>query len=326
MRRRDVIALGSAAVLAGSVGSRAQHVAVPVIGWLGTESAGSFEGAMHAFRQGLSQSGYVEGRNVALEFRWAEGQNTRLPDFASELARRPVALIATHGAGALAAKAATTTIPIVFLTGGDPVQIGLVKSLQRPDGNLTGVTDLNVEVASKRLELLREFVPLASSFALLVNSANPARAETVIRETRAAASTLGVQLEVLNASANSDLDAVFAKIPSLNVGGLVISADSFFAGRVKQLGTLAARHQVPTVFAYRDFALAGGLASYGSNTSEMFLHVGIYSGRILKGEKPADLPVHQSTKVELIINLKTARDRGLTVPPALLARADEVIE
>ena len=326
MRRRDLLAFGSAAVVAGSVGSRAQHVTMPVIGWLGTELAGSFESAMHAFRQGLSQSGYVEGRNVVIEFRWAEGQNTRLPDLASELARRPVALIATHGAGALAAKAATTTISIVFLTGGDPVQIGLVKTLQRPDGNLTGVTDLNVEVASKRLELLRELVPRASSFALLVNSANPARAETVMRDTRAAASILGVQLEVLNASTDSDLDAVFAKIPSLNVGGLVIGADAFFAGRAKPLGMLAARYEVPTVFVYRDFALAGGLASYGSNTSDMFRQVGIYSGRILKGEKPADLPVHQSTKVELIINLKTARDRGLTVPPSLLARADEVIE
>jgi len=186
---------------------------------------------MQAFRQGLSQSGYVEGRNLAIEARWAEGQNSRLPDFASELTRRPVALIATHGPGALAAKAATTTIPIVFLTGGDPVQIGLVKSLQRPDGNLTGVSDLNVEVASKRLELLRELVPRANRFALLVNPANSARAETVIRETQAAASILGVQLEVLNASTESELDAVFAKISSLNVGGLVIGADAFFAGR-----------------------------------------------------------------------------------------------
>ena len=326
MRRRDLLAFGSAAVVAGSVGSRAQPVTAPAIGWLGTESAGSFENAMQAFRQGLSQSGYVEGRNVIIEFRWAAGQNTRLPDLASELVRRPVALIVTHGAGALAAKAATTTIPIVFLTGGDPVQIGLVKSLQRPDGNLTGVTDLNVEVASKRLELLRELVPRASRFALLVNSANRARAETVMRDTRAAAGILEVQLEVLTASTDSELDAVFAKIPSLNVGGLVIGADAFFAGRTKQLGMLADRHEVPTVFVYRDFALAGGLASYGSNTSDMFRQVGIYSGRILKGEKPADLPVHQSTKVELIINLKTARGRGLTVPPTLLARADEVIE
>jgi len=326
MRRRDLLVFAIAGVVAGSVGSQAQPVTRPVIGWLSTESAGSFEAAMQAFRQGLSQSGYVEGRNLAIEARWAEGQNSRLPDFASELTRRPVALIATHGPGALAAKAATTTIPIVFLTGGDPVQIGLVKSLQRPDGNLTGVSDLNVEVASKRLELLRELVPRANRFALLVNPANSARAETVIRETQAAASILGVQLEVLNASTESELDAVFAKISSLNVGGLVIGADAFFAGRAKRLGTLATLREIPTVFIYRDFALAGGLAAYGSNTSDMFRQVGIYSGRILKGEKPADLPVYQSTKVELIINLKIARARGITVPPALLARADEVIE
>ena len=214
----------------------------------------------------------------------------------------------------------------MFLTGGDPVQIGLVESLKRPGGNLTGVTDLNVEVGSKRLELLRELVPAATSFALLVNSANPARAETVTRETRAAAGAAGLALQVLSASTDSELDAVFAKVPTLGVGGLVIGADAFFAGRTKRLGMLAARHGVPTVFVYRDFALAGGLASYGSSTHDMFREVGIYSGRILKGEKPADLPVHQSTKVELVINLKTARALGLTVPPTLLARADEVIE
>jgi len=326
MQRRALLAFGIAGVVAGFVGSRAQRVSQQVIGWLSSESAGSFETAMQAFRQGLSQSGYVEGRNLTIEARWAEGQNSRLPDLASELTRRPVALIATHGPGALAAKAATATIPIVFLTGGDPVQIGLVKSLQRPGGNLTGVSDLNVEVTSKRLELLRELVPRAIRFALLVNPVNAARAETVIREVRAAASALGVQLEVLNASAESELDSVFAKIRSLDVGGLVIGADAFFAGRARQLGILAASYEVPTVFVYRDFALAGGLASYGSNTSDLFRQVGIYSGRILKGEKPADLPVHQSTKVELIINLKTARGRRLTVPPALLARADEVIE
>jgi putative ABC transport system substrate-binding protein len=303
MQRRALLAFGIAGVVAGFVGSRAQCVSQQVIGWLSSESAGSFETAMQAFRQGLSQSGYVEGRNLTIEARWAEGQNSRLPDLASELTRRPVALIATHGPGALAAKAATTTIPIVFLTGGDPVQIGLVKSLQRPGGNLTGVSDLNVEVTSKRLELLRELVPRAIRFALLVNPVNAARAETVIREVRAAASTLGVQLEVLNASAESELDSVFAKIRSLDVGGLVIGADAFFAGRARQLGILAASYEVPTVFVYRDFALAGGLASYGSNTSDLFRQVGIYSGRILKGEKPADLPVHQSTKVELIINL-----------------------
>jgi putative ABC transport system substrate-binding protein len=326
MKRREFIALIAGAAATWPLAGRAQQVTVPTIGWLSTESAGPFESAMRAFRQGLGQSGYVEGRNVTIEFRWAEGQNSRLPALAADLARRPVALIATHGPGALAAKAATTTIPIVFYTGGDPVQIGLVTSLKRPGGNLTGVTDLNVEVASKRLELLRELVPGANSFALLVNPASPTRAETVTRDTQRAASILGLQLQVLSASTDSELDTTFAKIQSLGVGGLVVGADAFFAGRTKQLGTLAAGHGVPTVFAYRDFALAGGLASYGSNTTDMFREVGIYSGRILKGEKPADLPVHQSTKVELIINLKTAKALGLTLPQTLLARADEVIE
>jgi putative ABC transport system substrate-binding protein len=325
MKRREFIALvGTAAVW--PLGARAQQAARPVIGWLSSESPGPFENAIRAFRHGLSQHGFVEGRNVTIEFRWAEGQVARLPELAADLARHPVALIATHGPGALAAKAVTTTIPIVFLTGGDPVQIGLVKSLKSPGGNLTGVTDLNVEVGSKRLELLRELIPNANSFALLVNSANPARAETVTRETRASAGTAGLALQVLSASTDSELDAVFAKVPTLRVGGLVIGADAFFAGRTKQLGMLAARHGVPAVFVYRDFAFAGGLASYGSSTHDMFRQVGIYSGRILKGERPADLPVHQSTKVELIINLKTAKALGLTVPPTLLARADEVIE
>ena len=325
MRRREFIAgLGGAA--AWPMVARAQQTTLPVIGWLSTESASSFESAMRAFRQGLSQGGYIEGRNVTIEFRWAEGQNARLPALAADLVRRSVALIATHGAGALAAKAATTTTPIVFYTGGDPVQIGLVTSLNQPGGNMTGVTDLNVEVASKRLELLRELVPGAISFALLVNPASPTRAETVAREAETAARTLGLQLHVLNASSDSELDTVFASIQPRGVGGLVIGADAFFAGRTKQLGTLAARYRVPTVFVYRDFALAGGLASYGSNTSDMFREVGIYSGRILKGEKPGDLPVHQSTKVEMIINLRIAKALGLTVSPTLLARADEVIE
>jgi putative ABC transport system substrate-binding protein len=323
-RRTFIAALGGAA--AWPMVARGQQTTIPVIGWLSPESASSFESAMRAFRQGLSQSGYIEGRNVTIEFRWAEGQNARLPALAADLVRRPVALIATHGAGALAAKAATTTTPIVFYTGGDPVQIGLVTSLNQPGGNMTGVTDLNVEVASKRLELLRELVPGAISFALLVNPASPTRAETVARETETAARTLGLQLQVLNASSDSELDAVFASIQPRGAGGLVIGADAFFAGRTKQLGTLAARHRVPTVFVYRDFALAGGLASYGSNTSDLFREVGIYSGRILRGEKPADLPVHQSAKVEMIINLGIAKALDLTVSPALLARADEVIE
>ena len=326
MKRRQFITLLGGAAAAWPLGARAQQPAIPVIGWLGTESPGSFENAIRAFRQGLGQSGYIEGRNVAMQFRWAEGQVARLPDLAADLARHPVALIATHGAGALAAKSATATTPIVFFTGGDPVQIGLVMSLKRPGGNLTGVTDLNVEVTSKRLELLHELVPGAKTFALLVNPASPTRAETVAREAQAAARILRLEIQVLNASTDGELDTVFEKISLLPLGGLVIGADAFFAARANQLGMLAARYRLPTVFVYRDFALAGGLASYGSNTSDMFREVGIYSGRILKGDKPSELPVHQSTKVELIVNINVAKALGLEVPSTLLARADEVIE
>jgi len=274
----------------------------------------------------LGDVGYVDGRNVKIEFRWADGQNDRLPALATDLVNRGVTAIVTHGSGALAAKAATTAIPVVFYTGGDPVQIGLVKSLKQPDGNMTGVTDLNVEVTSKRLELLRELVPRASSFALLVNPASLSRAQTVMREAEEAARILGLQIHVLKASNSGELEGAFANVQALGAGGVVIGADAFFAGRTRELATLSAHHRVATVFIYRDFAAAGGLASYGSNTTDMFRQVGVYGGRILKGERPADLPVHQSTKVEMIINLKAAKALGITVPPSLLARADEVIE
>jgi putative tryptophan/tyrosine transport system substrate-binding protein len=322
-RRGFIAGLGSAA--AWPVVARAQP-AMPVVGFLGTETAGLATERVRAFLQGLSDSGYVDGRNVAIEYRWAEGQNDRLPTLAADLVQRQVTVIAANGAAALAAKSTTTKIPIVFFTGGDPVEIGLVPNLNRPGGNLTGVTDLNVEVGSKRLQLLRDLVPTAKAVALLVNPANATRAETVAREARAASGALGLQLTILHASMDNDLDPVFASTVEMGLGGLVIGPDSFFASRSQKLGALAVRHKVPTVFAYREFAAAGGLASYGSSNADLFRQVGIYTSQILGGEKAGDLPVYRSTKVELILNLKTAKTLGLEVPHSLLARADEVIE
>ena len=304
----------------------AQQPAVPVIGFIGTESADQATNRVQAFLQGLNEAGYRDGRNVAIEYRWADGQNDRLRELAADLVRRQVSVIAANGAAALAAKAATTTIPVIFFTGGDPVEIGLVTSLNRPSGNVTGVTDMNVEVGSKRLELLRELVPATTVVALLVNPANPTRAETVSRDLQATTGVVGVKLHVLQASTDGDLEGVFARASQLKAGGIVIGADAFFASRSKQLGALAARYAVPTIFAYREFAAAGGLASYGSNNADLFRVVGSYAGRILKGEQPADIPVLQATKVEMIINLKAAKALGLNVPLSLLGRADEVIE
>jgi len=325
MRRREfIVFVGGAA--AWPLAPHAQQPAVPVIGFIGTESADQATNRVQAFLQGLNEAGYREGRNVAIEYRWADGQNDRLRELAADLVRRQVSVIAANGAAALAAKAATTTIPVIFFTGGDPVEIGLVTSLNRPSGNVTGVTDMNVEVGSKRLELLRELVPATTVVALLVNPANPTRAETVSRDLQAATGVVGVKLHVLQASTDGDLEGVFARASQLKAGGIVIGADAFFASRSKQLGALAARYAVPTIFAYREFAAAGGLASYGSNNADLFRVVGSYAGRILKGEQPADIPVLQATKVEMIINLKAAKALGLNVPLSLLGRADEVIE
>ena len=325
IRRREFITLlGGAA--AWSLAARAQQ-AMPVIGFLGSASAGPYARMMAAFRQGLNEIGYVEDRNVAIEYRWAEGQNDRLPALAADLVRRQVTVIATTGTPeTLAAKAATTTIPIVFQVGIEPVQVGLVASLSRPGGNLTGVTNLNVEVGPKRLELLQEVVPTATLMALLVNPTSPNLTESTTKDALAAARTLGVQLHVLHASTERDIDDAFAALVQLRAGALVIGSDVFFNSRREQLAGLALRHAVPAIFQFREFAVAGGLMSYGANFTDSYRQVGVYTGRVLKGEKPSDLPVHQSTKVELIINLKTAKALGITVPLTLLGRADEVIE
>jgi putative ABC transport system substrate-binding protein len=327
MRRRAFITLlGGAATW--PLAARAQQATMPVVGFVGSTSPGPLRDAVAAFHRGLTETGYVEGRNVAIEYRWAEGQYDRLPGLVADLVRRQVAVIAAIDGlpSALAAKTATATIPIVFFTGGDPVQLGLVASLARPDGNLTGVTSLNVEVGPKRLELMKEMVRTTILMALLVNPTSPNVTESTTKDALAAAHTLGLQLHVLHASTERDLDSVFATVAQLRAGALVIGPDAFFISRSEQLGTLALRHAVPAIFQYREFVAAGGLISYGGSRTDAYRHVGVYTGRVLKGEKPSDLPVQQSTKIELIINLRTAKALGLDVPPTLLARADEVIE
>jgi putative ABC transport system substrate-binding protein len=326
MRRRAFITLvGGAAVW--PLSARAQQPAMPLIGYLGAQSPAAFASRVRAFRQGLGETGYAEGRNVAIEFRWAEGQHNRLSALAADLVSRQVAVIVAPGGApaALAAKSATTTIPIVFEMGADPIAMGLVGSLNRPGGNLTGVSSLNVEVTPKRLEILHELVPTAAVLAVLVNPTSPT-ADSQLRNLQAAANTLGLQLHVLHASTERDFDTVFATLLRLRAGGLVVASDTFFATHSEQLAALTVRHAVPAIHQSRDFSTAGGLTSYGGSFVESHRQAGVYTGRIIKGDKPADLPVQQVTKVELFVNLKTAKTLGVTVPLPLLARADEVIE
>jgi putative ABC transport system substrate-binding protein len=324
MRRREFITLLGGAT-AWPFAARAQQSAMPVIGFLNSGAPGLYPHYVRAFHQGLREAGFVEGRNVAIEYRWAEDQYDRLPAFAADLVRRQVTVIFANGPAALLAKAATTTIPIVFATAVDPVAVGLVGSLNRPGGNLTGVTTLNVEVGPKQLELLHELVPTAAIIAALVNPTGPG-AENQTRDLPMAARALGLQLHVLEASTERDFDAAFANLIQLRAGALVIAQDAFFSSQSAQLATLTVRHAVPAIHPQREFAAAGGLMSYGGSFADAYRLVGIYTGRILKGEKPSDLPVQQATKVELIINLKTAKALGLSVPLPLIGRADEVIE
>ena len=325
-RRKFLATLGGAAAT-WPLAVHAQQPAIPVIGFLSGASPQSSAHVVAAFRQGLKEVGYVEAQNIAIEYRWAQNETDRLPALAAELVRRQVAVIATTGTpSAFAAKAATATIPIVFEIGFDPVTVGLVAGLNRPGGNLTGVTNLGVEVGAKQLELLHELVPTATTIALLVNPTNSALAEALLRDAQPAAGKLGLQLHVLHASAERDFDTVFASLTQLQPVGLVIGADVFFISRSKQLAALALRNALPASFHFREFVAAGGLMSYGSSFTDAHRLAGVYVGRILKGEKPADLPVIQPTKFEFVINLKTAKALGLTIAPGVLAIADEVIE
>ena len=329
MRRREFSTLLGGAATASTVwpfAARAQQKATPVIGYLGGATPGPSAPTVAGFRQGLSETGYVEGQNVAIEYRWAEGRYDRLPALAADLVGRKVdVIVAGADPAARAAKNATSTIPIVFIAGGDPVGEGLVASLARPGGNLTGVSFLAAELNPKRFELLSELVPQARVIALLVNPNIPAT-ERVMRDVQEAARAKGVQLHILKASTESEIDAAFAALVQRQAGALVVSADPFFYSRREQIVALAARHAVPAIYEFREFATAGGLISYGTSLTAVFRQVGIYAGKILKGAKPADLPVVQPTTFELVINLKTAKALGLTIPPSILSRADEVIE
>jgi putative ABC transport system substrate-binding protein len=327
MRRREFITLLSGAALIRPLAARAQQPAMPVIGFINGASAEALTHRWSAFRQGLSATGYIADQNVKIESRFAEGHLDRLPAMAADLVRQQVNVIAaTSTPAALAAKAATTVIPVVFETGSDPIQIGLVTSLNRPGGNVTGVTQLSVETAPKLLQLLYELVPTARIMALLVNPADPAMADPQSRATLSASSKLGLELHVLNASSVDDFDAAFAELGRLRAGGLLIGGDTVFTAALERLAALTLRHGVPAISQYREFAVAGGLISYGSDNRESYRLAGIYTGRVLKGERPADLPVQQATRLEMYINLRTAKALGITVPLPLFGRADEVIE
>ncbi|QJP13128.1 ABC transporter substrate-binding protein [Starkeya sp. ORNL1] len=326
MRRRDFIA-SMVGVVAWAGPARAQPSAMPVIGYLGSENPERYASRLAAFAEGLAETGYVEGRNVAIQFQWADGQYRQLPALAAELVKRAVTVIVAPGGAevALAAKSATSDIPIVFELGGDPVALGLVTSLSRPDGNMTGVTSLSVEVSRKRLEFMSELFPEAKRFAIAANPTSPT-VNSQLTNLHAAAATLGLQLRVLNASKSDEFEGMFASVRDMEAAGLVFTSDPYFANRSRRLAELAAQHAVPAITQSRDFPVAGGLMSYGGDFQQSHRHTGIYAGRILKGEKPADLPVQRVTKVEFFINLKAAQSLGLTVPPSLLSSADVVIE
>jgi putative tryptophan/tyrosine transport system substrate-binding protein len=324
MKRREFVTLLGVTAATWPLAARAQQRVLPVIGFLGSISPQVFEARLRAFAQGLKEEGYIEGQNVTIEYRWAGDHDDRLPVLAAELVHRQVTVIAAGGSpSSLAAKAATSTIPIVFETASDPVALGLVASLNRPGGNLTGVTNLNVEVGQKRLELLRELLPSATNIAVLVDPSSAAITEQFLHALQSAAHTLRMQLHVMQASTDHDLDLAFS---TMRADAVVIGPYLFFVSRMEQLGALSFRHAVPAIFVYRKFAAAGGLISYGANQAETYRLVGIYVGKILKGANASDLPVQQSTKVELIINLKTAKALGIAVPLALSGRADELIE
>jgi putative ABC transport system substrate-binding protein len=328
LKRREFITLLGGVAASLPFAARAQQATMPVIGFLDGRSSDAMTSRLAGFRQGLKDTGYIEGENVAIVYRWAENQFDRLSVLAAELVRRRVAVIATSGGIAVtfAAKAATATVPIAFIVGEDPVKLGLVASLARPGGNLTGVNFLVGELTAKRLELLRMLVPGAARIAVLVNPANATSTETTLREIEPAARAIGLQIQVLNATTSREIDTAFATIVRDRPDALFVGNDAFFNARRVQLALLAGRHGVPAILSDREFAEAGGLMSYGSNIVDVYRQIGVYAGRILKGAKPADLPVVQSSKFELVINAQTARMLGLTVPPSLLATADEVIE
>ena len=326
-RRRAVVMLLGGAAWTWPLAALAQQPAMPVVGFLNPTSPAGYPHAIAAFHRGLRETGYVEGQNVAIEYRWAKGQYSQLSALAADLVRRRVTVIAATGGdnSALAAKAATTTIPIVFNSGGDPVKTGLVASLSRPGGNLTGVSRMGSDILPKRLEMIAGVVPKAAVIAFLVNPTTPT-AESRIRDVQAAARTLGRQIEVFRASTDHEIETAFASFAQSRAGAVLVINDSFFNTRSAKIGALSLRHAVPTIYQNREFATAGGLMSYGASLANAYRLVGVYTGRILKGEKPADLPVQQQTKIDFIINLKAARVLGLTIPLPLLALADEVIE
>jgi putative tryptophan/tyrosine transport system substrate-binding protein len=328
LQRRDLVALLGGTAAAWPLAVRAQQAAMPVVGLLGSESHSHWASRLEAFQQGLSETGYADGRNVAIEYRWAEGHNDLLPALAADLVRRRVTVIATPGStpATLAAKAATSTIPIVFWIGGDPIELGMVGSMNRPGGNLTGVTTLNHGLVAKRMELLHEVAPGRTSIAVLINPTSPSLSKITIEEAQKTARSLGLELHILKASTERDLDEVFPNLVQLRAGGLVLGTDAFFSGRLEQLAALSVRHAVPTVYQFREFAAAGGLMGYGGSLREAFLGTGVYAGRILKGDKPADLPVQQVTKLELYLNLRTANALRLDLPLHLTGRANEVFE